>query len=132
MCIVLDLPRNNKSVEKGLQVRTIPYSEQQLKETGIRVSFNVAKHRHDGSQKVFIRTIEVGNTALVLKLSEFDTNGKTNRFVFRHGCEKIAWLWFDKKLSNLFVQKVLQKPVILDNIQYNFIGCSSNGLKDRH
>ena len=67
-----------------------------------------------------------------IKISLQVTNdGKTNRMAHRYGAEKMIVVSFDRKVSTKVVKHVIDKGVWVNGSVFNFLGCSSSGLKSR-
>lgn len=60
-----------------------------------------------------------------------EEKGKTNRSIHGDGHDRLALLAFDIKVGASDVQKLLLSEVRINGEIYNFLGCSSNGLKNR-
>ena len=59
------------------------------------------------------------------------SQGKSNRMINQFGKDKFVMASFDKKVSPHVVVKILQKGVLINGDEYNFLGCSSSGLRSR-
>ena len=57
--------------------------------------------------------------------------GHKNRMLDRYGEDKFLIVKFKQNLSSDIVRTVLQKGVGISNCEYQFLGCSSSGLKER-
>ena len=55
---------------------------------------------------------------------------QTNRMLNRHGKDNFIIFDFSRKVGAATVRKVLQGGIIVKGDEYQFIGCSSNGLKE--
>lgn len=58
--------------------------------------------------------------------------GECNRFIARHGADKLAILAFDINVRSTAVHKMLLGGITINGDMYSFLGCSSSGLKKRN
>ena len=81
-------------------------------------------------EQVCIPTIKIFNDHIEQDWT-VEEKGKTNRFVHKYGHDRLALLAFDINIRASVVQKLLLNEVRIRGEIYNFLGCSSGGLKNR-
>ena len=77
-----------------------------------------------------IKRIVITPISVSMEYSAFLRN-KTNRMVDRYGRDCFLLVSFHQKLSPKTVFGVLKKGILLNGIEYQFLGCSSGGLKTK-
>lgn len=78
-----------------------------------------------------LRMVKVTTVAFSTALRPVFSPGTRNRMVDRYGNEHFVLLDFDAKVSADVVIKVLRQGLVVDGREYQFVGCSSGGLKKR-
>ena len=112
----------------------LSYNKKDLEEKGITIPLlgcHGCQHSFiNNTDAIRVRTIRITSNEIYLEYTQFES-GKKNRFIHHYGTENVVLLSFENKLKNTFVQKVLSQPIRIYGDEYNFLGCSNNGLKQR-
>jgi len=80
---------------------------------------------------VAVRTLEITTNAIEFKYYRYNPKEK-DRMVNRYGANNFIRLEFHKRVEPSNARRVLQYGVHVDGEEYQFIGCSQAGIKDRH
>ena len=75
-----------------------------------------------------VRCIDVDQEISFTTFKYFE---QTNRMLDRYGNDNFIIFDFSRKVEAATVRKVLRGGIIVNGDEYQFIGCSSNGLKER-
>ena len=81
-------------------------------------------------EQICIPTLKIFNDHIE-KDWTIEEKGKTNRFMHKYGHDRLVMMAFDINIRASVVQKILLSEVRINGEIYNFLGCSSNGLKNR-
>ena len=79
---------------------------------------------------ISVPTVNIRTDSIELTFSLID-KGKTNRMIDRYGIEQFVLVSFDGRVSYKTVCDILNKGVWINGNEYQFLGCSSSGLKQR-
>ena len=82
------------------------------------------------SHIISLPTIDITQDTIKLTFSPFEI-GKTNRMIDRYGLEQFLLINFNAKVTAELVRNILNKGVWVNGEEYQFLGCSSGGLKQR-
>ena len=77
-----------------------------------------------------VRTFDLNPSEIILTYPPMDSF-QTNRMVDRYGEENFVLLQFHAKLHNSYIRDVLRQGIYVNGEEYQFLGCSSSGLKGR-
>ena len=77
-----------------------------------------------------VRTFDLNPSEIILTCDPMD-RFETNRMVERYGEDNFVLIQFHQKLPTSLIRDVLQKGVQVNGAMYQFLGCSSSGLKSR-
>ena len=77
-----------------------------------------------------VRTFDLNPSEIILTYPPMDSF-QTNRMVDRYGEDNFILLQFHAKLHNSIIREVLRQGVYVNGEEYQFLGCSSSGLKGR-
>ena len=77
-----------------------------------------------------VRTFDLNPSEIILTYPPMDSF-QTNRMVDRYGEDNFVLLQFHAKLHNSYIREVLRYGVYVNGDEYQFLGCSSSGLKSR-
>ncbi|KAI6654778.1 Regulator of nonsense transcripts 1 [Oopsacas minuta] len=77
-----------------------------------------------------VRTFDLNPGEILLSYPPMDSF-QTNRMVDRYGEDNFVLLQFHSKLPNSYIRDVLRKGVYVNGDEFQFLGCSSSGLKGR-
>ena len=77
-----------------------------------------------------IRTFDLNPGEILLSYPPMDSF-QTNRMVDRYGEDSFVLLQFHSKLPNSYIRDVLHKGLFINGEEFQFLGCSSSGLKGR-
>ena len=97
--------------------------------TPICVSFVTKKH--PASTSVYIRCLLITTREIQCQYYRYD-NREKDRMVDRYGTSKFVRLEFDKNVEASTVVHFLNYGMYIDGEEYQFIGCSQGGIKNRH
>ncbi len=100
---------------------------QQCERTMLNIPFHCNKKV--SSSCVNLRQIKITCDTIQTSLNVFPLN-QTNRMIERYGDDLIS-LCFDYKMSPNHVQAILRPGLLINGVEYNFLGCSSSGLRSR-
>ncbi len=106
-----------------------PFNADNLKDYGLNLPFVITERAHMDKQ-VSLRRVEIGPRSISLSFYPF-TRGETNRMVDRYDKESFVLLNFHKELAADVAVKILRKGVCISGEEFQFLGCSSSGLKSR-
>lgn len=81
--------------------------------------------------RVSIRTIQITEQRIIIKVDQPFPMRQTNRIIDRYGQNCLLLVNFHQKVASGLVQRVLFDGILVNGKKYNFLGCSSSGLKDR-
>ena len=77
-----------------------------------------------------VRTFDLNPGEILLSYPPMDSF-QTNRMVNRYGEDNFILLQFHAKLPNSYIRDVLHKGLFINGEEFQFLGCSSSGLKGR-
>lgn len=77
-----------------------------------------------------VRTFDLNPGEIILSYPPMDSF-QTNRMVNRYGENNFILLQFHPKLPNSYIRDVLHKGLFVNGEEFQFLGCSSSGLKGR-
>ena len=97
-----------------------------LPETILNIPFHCIKRVHSC---VGLRQVRITSDSIQTSINVFSPN-QTNRMIDRYGDDLIS-LCFDNKVPPILVQTILRPGILFNGVQYNFLGCSSSGLRSR-
>jgi len=80
---------------------------------------------------VVICTLEITKNAIQCKNYKYNVK-EQDRMVNRYGVDKFIRLEFDKAVEPSIAGRILQHGVHVNGEEYQFIGCSQGGIKERH
>ena len=78
---------------------------------------------------LYLRQVKITNENVCTSYDTF-APGHTNRMLDRYGQDLLV-LCFDYKVSPKIVSDILRPGILINGEDYNFLGCSSSGLKSR-
>ena len=78
-----------------------------------------------------VRTFEINENEIILTRKNMDEYQQSNRIVDRYGEEEFVLIQFHKKLPDQLIVDILHRGVFVNGEEYQFLGCSSSGLKER-
>ena len=84
-----------------------------------------------GSTSVYIRSLLITTREIQCQYYQYDMREK-DRMVDRYGTSKFVRLEFDKNIPASTVIRFLKYGMCIDGEEYQFIGCSQGGIKNRH
>ena len=79
----------------------------------------------------YIRSLIISTKEINCQYYLYDSREK-DRMVNRYGASKFVWLEFDRKVAANTVVHFLTYGMYIDGEEYQFIGCSQGGIKNRH
>ena len=80
---------------------------------------------------VYIRSLVITTKEIWCDYNKYGVREK-DRMVDRYGISNFIWLEFDKNVPADTVIRFLKYGMYIDGEEYQFIGCSQSGIKDRH
>ena len=100
-----------------------------MEESLVRVVFSSSQEVSPNA--ICIRTLKVANGKKLDTLYTPFTPNHSNRMVDRYGSHQLLLVHFDHDIPLEKVQDILMSGVIVDNEEFQFLGCSASGLKSR-
>ena len=114
-------------LEQAVKKGELPLDAERLKCFPLQVPF--LKPQGSSSRKsLSLRRLEVTPDSVVTNLSYF-ADGESNRMVDRYGASRFMLVDFHRKAE--LVVKMLRQGVWVNGEEYQFLGCSSSGLRKR-
>ncbi|XP_052769817.1 uncharacterized protein LOC128209691 [Mya arenaria] len=92
--------------------------------------FLFVKSAPEGNREIQIPTLKVYSEHYI-QIWTTMKHGQTNRFIHRHGHEKLLCIEFDINVKSTWAQKVLLKGIYVNGEPYVFLACTDSGLKER-
>ena len=84
--------------------------------------------QHIQETRLFVRCIDIDQKNSCTTFRYFE---QTNRMLDRYGKDSFIIFDFSKKVEAATARKILRGGIIVNGDEYQFIGCSSKGLKER-
>ena len=78
--------------------------------------------------RVLLRYIQIDQE---ISFSIFKHFEQTNRMIDRYGTDSFIVFDFSRKIEAATVRSILRNGITINEEEYQFIGCSSSGLKER-
>ena len=111
-------------IEESIKVHPCPLS------VAFRASSFPQLTVNSSSCRTALCRLDITSETIRISLS-VSNDGKTNRMAHRYGAEKMIVVSFDRKMSPNAVKHVISEGVWVNGTVFNFLGCSSSGLKSR-
>lgn len=106
-----------------------PFNADSFTRYPLNIPFVIAEHPQE-HRLVALRRMEISPHSIKLSFSPF-SRGETNRMVDRYGKESFVLLDFHKEVPANVVERILCQGVWVNGEEFQFLGCSSSGLKTR-
>ena len=116
-------------LEQAVKKRELPYDAERLKYSPLQVPF-LKPQRSLSRKSLSLRRLEITPDSVVTNLS-YLAGGESNRMVDRYGESCLMLVDFHKKVPAELVIKMLRPGVWVNGEEYQFLGCSSSGLRKR-
>ena len=78
--------------------------------------------------KALVRSISIDQEISATSMKHFE---QTNRMIDRYGSDSFIIFDFSRKVEEATVRRILRGGLTINGEEYQFIGCSSSGLKER-
>ncbi|KAK3748423.1 hypothetical protein QZH41_005767 [Actinostola sp. cb2023] len=125
--LILEALQGNLPLETS---NLINYGKNVKPITENHTNFSFFLSRSGKSNCIRVPTIQISEHKYAQEWKTWEP-GECNRFIERHGADKLVILAFDMSVKSTVVQKMLLHGVTVNGELYSFLGCSSSGLKER-
>lgn len=126
---VTDRKQRLATLELAIKKGKLPLNLNRLEHSPLNVPF-VRPQRSSQQKSISLRQLEISPDGVTTGFSYF-AQGESNRMVDRYGQNRLLVVDFHRKVLAKTVLNILRQGLWVSGEEYQFLGCSSSGLRKR-